>query len=201
MAQDADVQNARTPYHAPINIRPQLPLSTLAYPTPLYSSCRSQAIFSPEILFPPLPLHRPLHIHNIPQLASQFHDPTAYHAWIDRYCLLYEFLSGGRGVEAYDEVVAAAIAGLISLNGSGEEEGAPVRYAADYATLGEDEGAGCAGESGANNVSLRIGIFVEQRREKRELSEWDGQAVLFDFVRLMRLAHADLDIVNIKLVV
>lgn len=101
----------------------------------------------------PLPLDRTLHIHNIPQLASQLHNPTAYHARVYRYRLLDEFLGGGRGVEAHDEVVAAVMAGLVFLHGAAEEEGAPVRYAADYAALGEDEGAGCAGNPGTKDVS------------------------------------------------
>lgn len=93
----------------------------------------------------PLPLDRTLHIHNVPQFASQFHDPTAYHARINRHGLLDEFLGGGRGVEAHDEVVAAVMAGLILLDGAGEKEGPPVRNAADYAALSEDEGTSCAG--------------------------------------------------------
>ena len=40
------------------------------------------------------------------------------------------------------------MAGLILFDGLGEEEAAPVCYAADDAALGEDEGAGCACDSG-----------------------------------------------------
>lgn len=46
------------------------------------------------------------------------------------------------------------MAGLILLDGGGEKEGAPVRYATDYAALSEDEGTGCAGNSRAEDVSL-----------------------------------------------
>ena len=45
-------------------------------------------------------------------------------------------------------MVAAVIVGLVLLDGFGEQERSPVRDAADYAALGEDEGAGCAGDSG-----------------------------------------------------
>ena len=39
------------------------------------------------------------------------------------------------------------MAHLILFDGFGKEEGAPVGYAADYATLGEDQSACCAGDS------------------------------------------------------
>ncbi len=53
----------------------------------------------------------------------------------------------GRGVEAHDEVVAAGVQLLVLAVGLGEEEGAPVGNAADYAAGVEDEGAGCFGDS------------------------------------------------------
>ncbi len=43
--------------------------------------------------------------------------------------------------------MAVVVGGALFSEGFGEEEGAPVAYAADYAAGGEDEGACCAGDS------------------------------------------------------
>lgn len=146
------------------HLTPVTPISIALYP-------RSTASKILLMIGPlPLPLDRPLHIHNIPQLASQLHNPTAYHARINRYRLLDKFLGGGRGVEAHDEVVAAVMAGLIFLHGAAEEEGAPVRYAADYTALGENEGTGCAGNPGVKDVSLCRGKLAAAYRRVTELS-------------------------------
>ena len=44
-------------------------------------------------------------------------------------------------------MVARIEAPVVAFHGLGEEVGAPVCYAADYAAVGEDECAGCADEA------------------------------------------------------
>jgi hypothetical protein len=51
-------------------------------------------------------------------------------------------------VEAQNEVVALVVFGALFSRGFGEEEGAPVADAAYDAAGGEDDVAGCAGDSG-----------------------------------------------------
>ena len=69
---------------------------------------------------------------------------------------------------------------LVSLHGLGEEEGSPVRQTADHAAVGEDKGAGCAGDSGKKEALAGKG------------GRGMGGKVLFDFIGDMRFAHADL---------
>lgn len=74
---------------------------------------------------------------------------------------------------------------LVFLERFGEEEGSPVCQAADYAAVGEDKGAGCAGNSRAEEV-----LVVEEMQ-----MEWrfgTGGKVLFDFDGGVWFAHADL---------
>lgn len=42
--------------------------------------------------------------------------------------------------------MARVVAGLVLLGGFVEKVGTPVCYAADYAAMGEDNGAGCTGD-------------------------------------------------------
>ena len=51
-------------------------------------------------------------------------------------------------VEAQDEVVALVVFGALFARRLGEQEGAPIADAADYAAGGEDDVASCAGDSG-----------------------------------------------------
>ena len=73
---------------------------------------------------------------------------------------------------------------LVLLDGFGEEERAPVRQAADDATMSEDEGAGCMGDS-------REGIVLVGKERQLRWRIGGGKA-LFDFVRGMRFTHTDL---------
>ena len=95
----------------------------------------------------PLPLHHPFHLGDILQPPSHLHDPAPHHPRIYSHCLLDELLDGRGGVEAEDEVVAGIVPRLVLLDGFGEEVGAPVCEAAEDAAVGEDEGAGCVGDS------------------------------------------------------
>lgn len=54
----------------------------------------------------------------------------------------------GARVEAQDEVVAVAVGCALFARGLREHEDAPVGDAADDAAGGEDDVAGCAGDSG-----------------------------------------------------
>jgi len=49
-------------------------------------------------------------------------------------------------IKSHDEVVALVVERSLFPRGFGEVESAPVRDAADYAAVLEDEGAGCAGD-------------------------------------------------------
>ena len=61
-------------------------------------------------------------------------------------------------------MVSAIVAHLVLFGGFGEEEGTPIRYAANHATLGEDEIACCAGDSsGEGDVSIAC-LGMEQFR-------------------------------------
>lgn len=99
------------------------------------------------ILPPSLPIHGPLHINNILQSPSHLDHPAPYHPRIYCYRFSNELLCGWRGVETHYEVVPAVVAHLVLFDGFGEKEGTPIRYAPDYAALGEDEGACCACDS------------------------------------------------------
>ena len=47
-------------------------------------------------------------------------------------------------------MVAGIVPCLVFFHRFGEQVGSPVRYAADYATVGEDQSAGCAGDAEMN---------------------------------------------------
>lgn len=52
-------------------------------------------------------------------------------------------------------MVTGIVPRLVFLDGFGEEEWSPVCQAAYHAAMGEDEGAGCAGDSERNMLSVR----------------------------------------------
>ena len=85
-------------------------------------------------------------------------------------------------VEAQNEVVALVVFGALFSRGLGEQEGAPVADAADYAAGGEDDVAGCAGDSGRDVRGVGGEVWWVR--------------VLFDFVDAA--AGADLEIVSIE---
>jgi len=66
--------------------------------------------------------------------------------------------------------MALGMAELVFANGLGEEEGAPVRYTADDAIGGEDEGASGTCNSGG-------GRKVRLESEGRQRRRWDGDGV------------------------
>lgn len=68
-------------------------------------------------------------------------------------------LCAGARIEAHDEVVAVVVCGLQLLRWLGEEEGAPVGDAADYALLIEDNLSGGFGDSGTYRVSVWLGVL------------------------------------------
>ena len=87
-------------------------------------------------------LSRPLDILDVLEGLTHADDAVADHAGVEAEGALDGVLSVSGGVEAHDEVVAGLVQGLVLAEGLGEQEGAPVGYAADDAVAGEDEGAG-----------------------------------------------------------
>lgn len=57
-------------------------------------------------------------------------------------------LHGAVGVVAHDEVVPIVVNGLMLGGALGESRDTPVRDAANRAAVLEDEGSGCAGDTG-----------------------------------------------------
>ena len=77
------------------------------------------------------------------------------------------------------------MAHLVLFGGFGEEEGAPICYATDHATLGEDKVTCCAGDSrGGGSVSIAC-LGLEQ-------FQWRGVGALFDFVGVVWAAYSNL---------
>lgn len=66
-----------------------------------------------------------------------------------------------------------------------EEEGAPICYATDYATLGEYKVACCAGDS-------RGGYLLVSRAWQLEQFQWQGVGTLFNFVGVVWSANPNL---------
>ena len=124
---------------------PHFPSS--AHSPPSLSHPKPLKISTSQIRPPPLPIHRPLHINDILQPLSHLHNPTPNHPRINCYRFPHELLYRGRGIEPHYEVVSAVVAHLVLFGGFGEEERTPVCYATNYATLGEDKVACCAGDS------------------------------------------------------
>lgn len=82
---------------------------------------------------------------------------------------MHELLRGGGAVEAHDKVVAAVVEDLGANFAPREQKGAPVCYAADYAAVGEDEGAGCSGDSGEDRIKNY------SKREPKKGNEGEGK--------------------------
>ena len=170
------------------NSTPCTPIHTflLQHTSPdLSSHQKLLEISTPQIGPPPLPIHRSLHINDILQPLPHLHNPTPNHPRINCYCFPHELLHRGRGIEPHYEVVSAVVAHLVLFGGFGEEEGAPVCYAADYATLGEDKIACCAGDS-------RRGGDVSSACLEIEQFQWRGVGTLFDFVGVVWSAYPNL---------
>ena len=132
------------------NAIPCTPIHTfiLRYTSPgLCPHPKPQKVSTPQICPPPLPIHRSLHINDILKPLPHLHHPTPNHPRINRYRFPYELLHRGRGIEPHYEVVSAVVAHLVLFGGFGKEEGTPIRYAPNYATLSEYKVSCCAGDS------------------------------------------------------
>ncbi len=106
------------------------------------------------------------------KFISNLHNTESDHSGVETKGSAHIGLGGGVGVEAHDEVVAGMVLGLMFCRGFREEEGTPVCEAADYAARGEDEGAGCACDSG---------VWLVVRRADTEMG-----SVLSDFGQVAR---------------
>lgn len=66
--------------------------------------------------------------------------------------------------------MAAVVTNLVFLDRFGKEEGTPIGDAADYTTLGEDEGACCASHPVKNDESETHEIEEKRRKGRYSLT-------------------------------
>lgn len=94
-----------------------------------------------------VPLNLALHVLNFLELITQFHDGEIDHTGIETKSTTDRCLDGTGRIEAHNEVMAFAVAGLVFGGDLGQAEDAPVGVATDDAAGTDDLGTSVTGDS------------------------------------------------------